>query len=145
VKIPHCIGISAALLFLASNGTNVNAEDTAVNPTGTWKWVEPTNTDSPNSPGEIPKITFTLKLQGETLTGTLSRSGKTTFLTNGVVKGDKVSFQTPRHETSFPKGKMGFTTYSGKLSGDTIKGTVRIYVDDKLFSSRNWKIKLVKE
>ena len=138
------ICISAVFLFLAITGSNVSAEDTAVNPTGTWKWVEPTNTDNPNSPGEIPKITFTLKLQGETLTGTMNAS-TTTILTNGVVKGEKVSFQTPRHETSYPKGKIAFTIFSGKLSGDTIKGTIQIYVDDKLFSSRDWKVKRVKE
>ena len=134
------ICISAVFLFLAVTGSNVSAEDTAVNPTGTWKWVEPTNTDNPNSPGEIPKITFTLKLQGETLTGTMNAS-TTTILTNGVVKGDEVSFQTVR------EGKAGktTTTYSGKLSGDTIKGTIQIYVDDKLFSSRDWKVKRVKE
>ena len=128
------------LLVLAVTGQDLKAGEAMVNPTGAWKWVAPANPD-----GQIPKISFVLKLQGETLTGTRTASTGTTVLTNGVVKGDEVSFQTPRHETSFPKGKITFTAYSGKLSGDTIKGTVKIYVDDKLFNSRDWEIRRVKE
>ena len=132
--VPVLVGL------LAVTGLTLSAEETTFNPTGTWKWVAPANPD-----GQIPKITFTLKLQGKTLTGARISSSTTTILTNGVVKGDEVSFQTPRHETSSPKGKIAFTTYSGKLSGDTIKGTTDIFVDDKLFSSRNWEVKRVKE
>ena len=51
-----------------------------------------------------------------------TRSSGTTAITNSLFKGDKVSFQTVR------EGKAGksTTTYSGNLSGDTIKGTVEI-------------------
>ena len=128
------------LLALAVTSQDLKAGEAMVNPTGTWKWVAPANPD-----GQSPKISFALKLQGETLTGTRTASTGTTTLTNGVVKGDEVSFQTPRHETSFPKGKITFTAYSGKLSGDTIHGTVKIYVDDKLFNSRDWEVRRIKE
>jgi hypothetical protein len=138
----------AVFLVLAITGPTLRAGETNVNPTGTWKWVEPTNSD-----GRIPDITFVLKLEGDALTGTritstgttTQRLFKTTILTNGVVKGDEVSFQTPRHETSFPKGRISFTTFSGKLSGDRIKGTVAIYVDDKIFGSQNWEVARVKQ
>ncbi len=140
MKLYPSLCLTTALLVLAVTGSTISAEDTAANVTGTWKWVAPTNPD-----GRIPDITFTLKLQGETLTGTRISSSTTTILTNGVVKGDEVSFQTPRHEISFPKGIIAFTTYSGKLSGDTIKGTTEIFVDDKPFSSRDWAVKRVKE
>jgi hypothetical protein len=132
--------LSVLCLILALGGL-IHAGGTQLDPTGTWKWVAPANPD-----GQIPKTAFTLKLQGETVTGTRTTSnGTTTIITNGVFKGDEVSFQTPRHETSFPKGQITFTTYSGKVKGDTIKGMVKIYIDDKLFNSRDWEVKRVKE
>jgi hypothetical protein len=144
VKLKLALVIAAATLLTAGTMTIVlssGSNESTANPTGTWKWVAPTNPD-----GRTPDITFILKLQGRTLTGTRTTSaGTTTAITNGVFKGDEVSFQTPRHKTSFPKGQISFTTYSGKLSGDTIKGTTEIFIDDKLFSSRVWEIKRVKE
>ena len=144
VKLKLALVIAAATLLTAGTMTialSSGSNESTANPTGNWKWVAPTNPD-----GRTPDITFILKLQGRTLTGTRTTSaGTTTAITNGVFKGDEVSFQTPRHETSFPKGQISFTTYSGKLSGDTIKGTTEIFIDDKLFSSRVWKIKRVKE
>jgi len=129
------------LLALATTGPMLRAAETNVNPTGTWKLIEPANPD-----GRIPDITFVLKLEGDALTGIRTTSaGKTTILTNGVVKGDEVSFQTPRHETSSPKGKISFTTYNGKLNGDKIKGTFVIYIDDKVFSSQNWEVERLKQ
>ena len=144
VKLKLALVIAAATLLTAGTMTialSSGSNESTANPTGNWKWVAPTNPD-----GRTPDITFILKLQGRTLTGTRTPSaGTTTAITNGVFKGDEVSFQTPRHETSFPKGQISFTTYSGKLSGDTIKGTTEIFIDDKLFSSRVWEIKRVKE
>ncbi|MGD0743935.1 MAG: hypothetical protein ABSA45_02160 [Verrucomicrobiota bacterium] len=140
MKLQQSLCLTTALLFLAATGQTARAGEATINPTGTWQWVAPANPD-----GQIPKITFTLKLQGQTLTGTRMSGSTTTVLTNGVINGDEVSFQTPRHETSFPKGKIAYTTYSGKLSGDTIKGTEEITVDEKAFSSRNWEVKRVKK
>jgi hypothetical protein len=114
---------------------------TAANVTGTWKLMAPANPD-----GQIPDITFTLKLEGKTLTGTRTTGiGKTTILTNGVITGDEVSFETPRHEASYPKGKVSYEAYSGTLSGDTIKGTINIYINDKVFNSQTWEAKRVEE
>lgn len=141
MKLQHSIALITILLVLAVTGQNLKAGEPTVIPSGVWKWIAPTNPD-----GRAPDITFTLKLQGETLTGTRTAgNGTTTILTNGVVKGDEVSFQTPRHETSFPKGKISYTTYSGKLSGDIIKGTVVIYIDEKVYNSRNWEVQRVKQ
>ena len=124
------------LLLLGNLG---RAADTKLDPTGTWQWAVP------NPDGKIPKITCTLKLQGGTLTGTITRSTGTTTITNGIVKGDEVSFETPRHEASSPKGAMVFTSYHGKLNGDTIKGTATIYVNNNEFGSKIWELKRVKE
>lgn len=120
MKLQPSICLATVLLFLAVTGstlsTGAEGKEPAASPTGTWKW-NPANPD-----GRIVEITFTLKLQGETLTGTAARSSGTNTIINGVFKGGEVSFQTVR------EGKAGksTTTYRGKLSGDTIKGTVEI-------------------
>jgi hypothetical protein len=110
-----------------------HAGEAKLDPTGTWQWVAPANPD-----GRIPKVTFVLKLQGETLTGTVTKSSGTKTITNGVFKGDEVSFQV------LSEGHAGksTTTYTGKLSGDTIKGKfeIHIFASDKKISS-DWEVK----
>ena len=136
MKLQSTICLTTALLFLALTGSTPSADAEgkapATNPTGTWKW-NPANPD-----GRIVEFTFTLRLQGETLTGTVTRSTGTTTITNGVFKGDQVSFQTVREG----KGGKTTTTYSGKLSGDTIKGKLEIHVlaRDQVISS-DWEVK----
>jgi len=141
MKLRPSICLTTALLVLAVTGSNISAgaegKEPAANPTGTWKWIAPTNPD-----GRTPEITFTLKLQGETLTGTVNKSTSTTTITNGVFKGDEVSFQTVREG----KGGKTTTTYSGKLSGDTIKGKIETDVDRaKFHADSEWEAKRVKE
>lgn len=135
---PH-ICLATLILALAAvgwpPGDSAAAEASAVNPTGTWKWIAPLNPD-----GRPPEATFTLKLQGETLMGTVNKSSSTATITNGVVKGDMISFQTVRED----KAGKSTTTYSGKLSGDTIKGTVIIDVGNRKMPSA-WEAKRVKE
>ena len=117
MKLQQSICLTAALLVLDVTGATLKAGEPTVNPTGTWKWVAPANPD-----GRIPDITFTLKLEGETLAGTRTTGTGTATVTNalinGVFKGDEVSFHMVR------EGHAGKSTntYSGKLSGDTIKG-----------------------
>jgi hypothetical protein len=132
------ICLTTALLLLSFTGptpsSGAEGKAPAASPTGTWKW-NPANPD-----GRIVEFTFNLKLQGDTLTGTVTRTSGTTTITNGVFKGDTVSFQTVR------EGKAGktTTTYSGNLSGDTIKGTVEIDARGKKLTD-NWEAKRVKK
>jgi len=129
--------IPALAGLLAATGLTTWAGEPTINPTGTWKWAAPTNPD-----GKTPNITFTLKLQGETLTGTVNKSNSTTTITNGVFKVDEVLFQTVREGIS---GKTT-TTYSGILSGDTIKGNIEVDVDmAKVNAVSEWEAKRVKE
>jgi len=131
--------LTTALLLLTVTGSTLSAGAEAkpptVNPTGTWKWTAP-----PNPDGRIPETTFTLKLQGQTVTGTVNKTSGATSITNGVVQGDEISFQTVR------EGKSGKSTtiYSGTLSGDTIKGTVEIDFRGQMLSS-DWEVKRVKK
>jgi hypothetical protein len=121
------------LLLLLAFGCLAQAGDAKPDPTGTWKWVAPANPD-----GRIPRTTFTLKLQGETLTGTVAKSTGTKVITNGTFKADIVSFQV------LSEGHAGksTTTYSGKLGGDTIKGKLEIYVHARNQTlSSDWEVK----
>ena len=110
------------LVFMLGCCCPTHAQDRKGNPTGTWQWVAPANPD-----GRIPAITFALKLNGNTLTGAVTRSSGTTVITNGVCQGDEVSFQT----VSEGKGKKCITTYRAKLNGDTLKGRLEMDVNGK--------------
>ena len=65
-------------------------------------------------------------------------NGKTLAITNGVVNNGDISFQI------YSEGHAGksTTTYSGKLSGDTIKGKLEIHIlaRDQTLSS-DWDVK----
>src|SRR5271170_2202512 len=75
----------------------------------TGKWVGEAN---PNGKGGPP--TFTFKADGMKLTGTTAGRGGDTEISNGMIDGDKVSFEVTRDMGD--KGK--FTTkYSGTVSG----------------------------
>ena len=136
MKIRRSICLASAALFLAITGTTIKAEESAVNLTGTWKWVAPTNPD-----GQIPAITITLKSQGEALTGTVNKTAGAEVITNGVVKSDEVTFQTIRQK----KVGQTTTTYTGKISGDKIKGTIKIDAGGRIFAPQDWEADRVKE
>ena len=93
----------------------------AADATGTWTWSRPGRQG-----GEAQKMTLTLKADGEKLTGTLTSPGRQggdpvkTEISDGKVKGDEVSFSVTREYN----GNKMTTKYSGKVSADTIKGTV---------------------
>ena len=129
-------GSSGTASAPANKQSSAESAATAANITGTWKWMAPANPD-----GKTPNITFTLKLQGEALTGTVNKSTSTEAITNGVVQGDEVSFKTIREG----KAKKSTTTYSGKLSGDTIKGTVEIDVGGRKIGPQDWEADRAKE
>ncbi len=120
--------LSTLCLILALGGL-VQAQNAKPDPTGTWKQTKPAS----------PR-TFTFKLQGQVLTGTMLRGNNQVAITNGVVKGDQVSFQT-RNEASSPKGTFVTTTYTGTLSGDTITGTVATKTDAIDYGSTPWETK----
>jgi hypothetical protein len=128
--------LSILSLILALAGL-AQAGDSKPDPSGVWKWAAPANPD-----GVMPQITFTLKAEGGTVTGTRATSkGTIAILTNGVINGDDISFQTPRHTSASTPAKTSYLDYHGKLAGDTITGTEAIYINEKKFSSRAWEIR----
>jgi hypothetical protein len=88
----------------------------ADNPTGTWKWT------MSMGQREVTQ-TLKLKLDGDKLTGAVvGRNDQETAIEDAKFKDGSVSFSVTR------EGKNGKTTtkYSGKLSGDTIKGKIEM-------------------
>jgi hypothetical protein len=63
--------------------------------------------------------TFVFKVEGEKLTGTVSGRGGDNPISDGVIKGDDLSFNVA---VNFNGNEMKFA-YKGKVAGDEIKMT----------------------
>lgn len=64
-------------------------------------------------------MTLKLKLEGDKLTGAMvGRNGQETAIEDGTFKDGEVSFKVTRER----QGNKVTTKYTGKVSGDTIKG-----------------------
>ncbi len=86
--------------------------DAAKGAAGTWKW----SFDGPN--GAI-EVTLKLKQDGEKLTGTITGlNGNEIEIQDGSVKDDAISFKIVRQFN----GQKATTTYTGTISGDSLKG-----------------------
>ena len=107
------IQLTACLaLALGFTATTARAQDKKIDVSGTWK------SSFTNQDGQVRESTFKLKAEGEKLTGTVSGRQNETAIEEGKIKGDEISFQVTREFN----GNKVVTKYSGKVSGDTIKG-----------------------
>ena len=97
--------------ILAMAGAARAADD----PTGTWKWERKFN-------DQTFAVSLKLKLEGDKLTGTLTARNMDTEIQDGKFKDGDISFTVTRERN----GQKFSQKYAGKLSGDTIKGTVEI-------------------
>ena len=84
---------------------------------GTWK------ADFTTPDGTARSNTFTFKVDGAKLTGSVSGGQDETPITNGKISGDDVSFTADR--------PFGTFTYVGKVSGDEIK--LKVTFNDQSF------------
>ena len=147
---PHpSICLTTALLFLAVTRSTINAEESAVNPAGTWKLsVVTTNTQAHHT-----AQTLKLKLASGTLTGTLSYNsgpvvnGKAPAselpITDAKLQGSEISFNFT-HPPASGNGPNATYNYLGNISSDTIKGTVtEEWMGHTL--TRSWEAKRFKE
>jgi hypothetical protein len=105
-------------------------ENKKIDPSGTWKW------NFTNHNGQIREIVLKLKLDGEKLTGTYSGRNGDTAIKEGKLQGDEVSF---RLIGKF-KGSPYTEQFDGKISGDTIKGSV-VSKQGTLSQSHDWGAK----
>ena len=119
----------AATFVLAIVAAAVQAK-AADNPTGTWKW------SVPGRNGQTREMTLKLKLEGDKLTGAmLGRGGKENPIQDATYKDGTVSFKVVREWN----GNKMTTTFTGKVSGDVIKG--KIESDRAGTKSHDWEAK----
>lgn len=79
------------------------------------KWVA----QVPGRGGQTQEQTFTFKADGEKLTGTVTGPRGEAPISDGVIKGDDISFT----QTFDMQGNSVKVIYKGKVSGDEIKFT----------------------
>jgi hypothetical protein len=107
-----------------------SAANAADDPTGTWKWSVTFNNNTRD-------VTLKLKLDGDKLTGAISgRNNQDTAIEDASYKDGTVAFSVTREFN----GQKRTTKYSGKLSGDTIKGTSESERDGQK-QTRDWEAK----
>jgi hypothetical protein len=105
----------------------------AENPTGTWKWEMKFNNQS-------HEVTLKLKLDGDKLTGALVGRNGETAIADATFKDDDLSFSVTRERN----GNKMTSKYTGKISGDTIKGKISFERNGES-QSRDWEAKRAKE
>ncbi len=104
--------IATAVVLVLAGSLGMARADDKPDPTGTWKWTV-------NIQGQEREMTLKLKLEGDKLTGAMvGRNGQETAIEDGTFKDGEVSFKVTRER----QGNKVTTKYTGKVSGDTIKG-----------------------
>jgi hypothetical protein len=105
-------------------------------PTGNWEWT----LETPD--GQQLEFKANFKLEGDKLTGGVSRKpdGTESKLEQAKFKDGEISFQLTRE---FDGNKI-MPKYSGKLSGDEIKGKIEVEAGGQTYSF-DWKAKRVKD
>jgi hypothetical protein len=131
-------------LFLAVIGSTVNAEESVVNPTGTWK----VTVSSTNTQARPAAQTLKLTLNGGTLTGTLSYNSSPTVngnarvselpITEAKLNGSELSFNFT-HPPAAGNGPNATYSYQG-----TIKGTFTMEWMGQT-RTKNWEAKRLNE
>ena len=125
---------AAALVVTLAGSVGALRADDKPNPTGTWKWTV-------SIQGQDREMTLKLKLDGDKLTGSMpGRDGQETAIEDGQFKDGEVSFKVTRER----QGNKITTKYTGKLSGDTIKGKIESERNGQP-QSRDWEAKRAKD
>ena len=122
--------IGLAVVAVMASASAARAED---NPTGTWKWEQKFNNQS-------REVTLKLKLDSGKLTGTISGRTADTEISDGTFKDGEIAFSVTRERN----GNKFTTKYSGKLSGDSIKGKAESERNGQT-TSRDWEATRAKE
>jgi hypothetical protein len=112
------LGVAAMVLAFVGLTGAARADDKP-NPTGTWKWKVEIN-------GQEREFTLKLKLDGDKLTGaTVGRDGTDTAIEDAKYKDGELSFKVTRERD----GNKFTIKYSGKVSGDKLKGKSEVERD----------------
>ena len=142
----------AITLAIAASSLGARAEDTrpTVNPSGTW------NVTYPPTSAAAAESTLVLKLEGDKLSGTITRltGGKTERLAIeiGKVKGDQITFSVQHYARTYQgnvaqppdKDQLVQRKFEGRMSGDGIKGKVAQTYQGNTHT-RDWEAKRIKK
>ena len=127
---------ACAVLMLGTSSSTQAADEKKADPTGTWTWTRQ------GQDGQSRESSIKLKLDGGKLTGTVEgrrrQGGEATEtpIEEATLKGDEISFKVTR---TFNDNKV-VTKYTGKISGDTIKGKIESERNGEA-QSRDWEAK----
>jgi hypothetical protein len=130
-------GIWLARLGPALAGDSPAVDAAAADATGSWKWTIQT------PDGDSIDMSAKLKQDGEKLSGVFldGFDQKSFDIKDGKVKNGEVSFTVIR-----PFNDDTITVnYDGKLSGDTIKGTLEVKFGDQDPTKNDWEAKRGKD
>jgi hypothetical protein len=120
--------VVAAIVVAFAAPIGMARADDKPNPTGTWKWSVERN-------GQKRETTLKLKLDKDKLTGAVAgMDGKDTDIEDATFKDGEVSFKVTRERN----GQKFTTKYTGKVSGDTIKGKAESERNGQT-NSRDWE------
>jgi hypothetical protein len=108
-------------------GTVAAADKDSV--TGTWKWTVKFN-------DKEFEQTMKLEQKGDKVTGTVSAGKGESKIEDGTIKNGELKFTVTRTR----KDQKFVSKYQGKVSGDTIKGTITSDFNGKEFK-RDWEAK----
>jgi hypothetical protein len=132
------LALALGALFSLAGVTSSRAADETkkADPAGTWTWTTPGRNG-----GAERKMTLKLKTEGEKVTGTLSFPGQggdevKSEIENGKLKGEEISFSVTREFN----GNKRTMKYSGKITGDAIKGKTESERNGET-QSRDWEAK----
>ena len=104
--------LAAVALCVAFAGAAAADDKKAGDPSGTWKWTVERG-------GQTREQTLTLKVDGDKVTGTMpGRNNQEAKIEDGKFKDGEVTFKVTREFN----GQKVVMKYSGKVSGDTLKG-----------------------
>lgn len=126
IKTITQLAVCLALTF----GFTARAEDKKVDLTGSWK------SSFTNQNGQARETIYKFKVEDGKLSGTVSGRNGDTAIEDAKLTGDEIAFAVTRE---FNGNKM-VIKYSGKVSGDTIKGKSESQRDGQP-QSRDWEAK----
>jgi|ERR1043166_2145413 hypothetical protein len=113
---------------------NATREGATASAAGTWKW------SFPGQNGDSIDSVLKLKQEGTKLTGKYTNQFGDSEILDGKLEGENLSFRVERERD----GNKFVIKYSGKLSGDTIKGQSAFNFNGE-DRSRDWEAKRSKE
>lgn len=118
--------VAPIVLAIVAMAGIARAED----PSGTWKWTAMMGNNT-------REVTLKLKLDGDKLTGTITMGTRDTEITDGTYKDGDVAFSVVRERN----GNKMTTKYTGKVSGDSIKGKIEGERNGQPTPPRDWEAK----